>query len=368
MKNVLMTGMLVAAMTSGIAAAEETQSSLADTVNLSGDIRLRHEYFDVDGKPSRHRQRVRARISARVDVNEQVKGEIRAASGEDDPTSTNQSFDDAFTTKGLQLDLAYLDWAVADGVNLIGGKMKKPWMQVNQVVWDGDLNPEGFAAKLKSSTDAVTLMANGGLFWIDELSSTSEDIVLYVAQVGLEKAVADGINLQLAGSIYQYENVKAAPVFVESTDAFGNDATVSDPVTGDLVYDNDFALYEGIAQLSLKVGDTPVKLFGNYVVNGDALDDDSGYGAGFKVGKAKTRGQVEFKYLYRDVEANAVLGVFSDSDFAGGGAGNEGHKIQGKLAIADNWMAGATLYLNSIDPDGADTDYTRLQLNLIAKF
>jgi hypothetical protein len=368
MKNVLTTGLFVVALTCGAYGAEDTKVVLTDAVDFSGDLRLRHEMIDQDGKSSRHRQRLRARLSAKFDVNEDVKGELRAASGEDDPTSTNQSFDDAFTSKGLQLDLAYLTWVVSDGITLVGGKMKKPWVQVSPVVWDGDLNPEGFAAMLKKPGDGATLMANAGYFTIDELSGSTDDLVLYTGQAAIETAIADGVKLLVGGSVYLYENFEGATVVLDSTDSFGNDATVSDPATSDLVYDNDFSIYEGFAQVSLKAGDVPVKIYGHYAVNDDAADEDTGFAAGFKAGKAKERGQMEFGYMYEELEANAVLGAFTDSDFAGGGANTEGHKISGKVVVSDHWTAGATLYLNAIDPDGADTDYSRLQLDLVAKF
>ena len=50
--------------------------------------------------------------------------------------------------------------------------------------------------------------------------------------------------------------------------------------------------------------------------------------AGATLGKAKDKGSWQFDYNYRDLEADAVVGAFSDSDFAGGGTGAEGHKLQ----------------------------------------
>ena len=61
--------------------------------------------------------------------------------------------------------------------------------------------------------------------------------------------------------------------------------------------------------------------------NDDADDLDTGYLAGFKLGKAKSKGSWQFQYQYEDLEADATLGAITDSDFMGGGTDGEGHKF-----------------------------------------
>jgi len=45
------------------------------------------------------------------------------------------------------------------------------------------------------------------------------------------------------------------------------------------------------------------------------------------VNKAKKPGSWNFRYNYREIEADAVLGTFSDSDFIGGGTDGKGHEL-----------------------------------------
>jgi hypothetical protein len=45
------------------------------------------------------------------------------------------------------------------------------------------------------------------------------------------------------------------------------------------------------------------------------------------VNKAKKQGSWNFRYNYREIEADAVLGTFSDSDFIGGGTDGKGHEL-----------------------------------------
>ena len=38
------------------------------------------------------------------------------------------------------------------------------------------------------------------------------------------------------------------------------------------------------------------------------------------------------------------------------------------MALDKSWAVGAAVFLNQLDPDGKDVDYTRVQLDLVAKF
>ena len=364
--SLLLAGLLVSAP---IVNAQEEHG-----IALSGDLRLRQEFIDKDdGSANRQRQRLRLRLNADADVNENVKAGVRLASGGTEPTSTNQSFDDAFSSKPLQLDKAYLNWQLTKALELIGGKMGKPWINVSELVWDVDLNPEGFAAKAKTQAETISLEANAGYFWLDEISSTEEDRMLYTGQIALGVTLNDSTRLLLGGSAYICDNMKGLPLLVDADGGFGND--VVDVTRGAGVdaethkaYAEDFEIFELFGKISSTAGEVPVSLLGQLVSNDAASRGDAGFLIGATLGKAKEPGSFEVEYNYRDLEENAALGAFSSSDFAGGGTDAEGHVIKGKLALAKAWTAGAALYLNRIDPNGKDIDYSRVQIDLIAKF
>ena len=52
--------------------------------------------------------------------------------------------------KDLYFDLAYFNWTAAEGLNVLGGKFKNNLYRPgkNALIWDNDLNPEGFGAHL----------------------------------------------------------------------------------------------------------------------------------------------------------------------------------------------------------------------------
>jgi len=343
-----------------------------DHVKVSGDVRLRLEQIDDASKDdTRTRERIRARLGLEGQVTDRLLAAFQLATGNDDPVSSNQSFGEAFSRKGFGLDLAYLRYQPLDGLklHLYGGKMPKPFLSVADLVWDGDLNPEGAAATLELPLDGIDLLLSTGAFWVDEDSdSDSDDRHLVTGQAALRLPVGD-FSLLLGSGVYAYANLEGGPLLSDSAKGFGNSTrNIGSEEEPDLVYAEDFVEVEAFTELSGKVRDVPVSLHAQYVVNTEAAGDDTGYLVGAKLGKASKPGTFEFGYNYRSLERNAVVGAFTDSDFIGGGTNGEGHKLTLGYGLAKNVQLGGTLFLNAKDPDGKDTDYTRWMVDLAAKF
>jgi len=139
-------------------------SSWVNNLNLSGDFRYRHEYIDDSAKDkTRNRQRIRGRLGLKAKINNDWSAIFRITTGSSDsPTSTNQTLDGSFSSKNIWFDTAYVDWHPQsyDGFNAYLGKMKVPFYKVgkNQLIWDGDLTPEGIAIskvfKINDTTNA----------------------------------------------------------------------------------------------------------------------------------------------------------------------------------------------------------------------
>jgi hypothetical protein len=115
-----------------------------------GRLPFAHESIEQDGKEDRDRQRIRARAGLEAKPSSDVTVGIRlSTSQEGDPVSSNQTLGEGFSRKDVYLDLGYLDWhpESSKGLSLIGGKMENPFALVGDLVWDGDLNPEGTRAE-----------------------------------------------------------------------------------------------------------------------------------------------------------------------------------------------------------------------------
>ncbi|MCD6283602.1 putative porin [bacterium] len=345
---------------------QEPLPSWVPKVKVSGDLRYRYEHINKTGKKSRNRERVRARLGLTGKVNDQVDIKVRLASGSADPVSTNQTLDGAFSSKSIWLDRAYFDWHPSENMTVYGGKMSNPFFKPakSQLLWDGDMNPEGLAVRFEGSGDTKPFL-NVAHFWADERKAAADARILG-AQTGLHLKGGSNTKATVGVGYYAFTNVEGQTPLVDATDSFGNSVN-TDPNTGDITYTTGFREFEAFAEVTTKLGNTPFTVYGDYVTNTDADTDDKGWLVGANLGKAKNPGEWEFKYNYRRVEADAVLGAFCDSDFIGGGTDGKGHVLGLGVALTKNTSAGLTYFLNDAGLAGGKS-YKRLQFDFKFKF
>ncbi len=344
-------------------------------IKFSGDFRYRLESIDAetggDWATGHHRHRVRARFNIDTKLDEEWDLGFRLASGSADPASTNQTLADSFSTKGFWLDLAYFDWhpLSVKGLNVFGGKMKNPFYTVGktELVWDGDLNPEGVAAKyVMPFGESDKLHINGGGFWVDE-DTGGVDTSLWGIQAYLNHEFQNKQYVLGGLSYYDYGNIEGRGSLQNTwgggTSFFGNTATGG-------TFDSDYDIVEGFVEYGFEYANMPVSIFGNIVRNTVAsTGEDEGWLIGFKLNKAKEPGSWDFRYNYRDLEADAVLGAFSDSDFIGGGTDGKGHELGLNYQLTKNIQAGLTYFANERNRGSGSSDkYRRLQADLQFKF
>ncbi|HPQ39628.1 MAG TPA: putative porin [bacterium] len=354
---------LAAALLLGIifpnASISTADAAWTDTFKMKGDLRYRYESVDKEGSEDRVRHRIRARLGVTAEVTDSLSVTLQLASGSEDPVSTNQSLDGFFSTKGFHLDRAYVKWKATDALALTAGKISNPFHcpGKSELIWDGDLNPEGIAAQFESTSE-FKVYANLSYLVVDERSSTTDDCYLYGGQLGF-KIPMGGASLNIGGGYYAYVNQEGFPAFGED---FGN--TLDDEGN----YTMDFTNFEGFVELNAKLGSFPFGLYGHYVVNNEADEDDTGYQFGFSLGKVKDPMSWQLQYSYKEIERDAVVGAFTDSDFIGGGTDGKGHEIQFGLGLAKHTSLGVSYFLNEIGLEGESRDYDRLMIDLVFKF
>ena len=348
-----------------------------DTMKLKGDVRYRYESIDDETKDDvQQRDRLRLRAGVTAKVNPDVDAGFRLTSsgfenGSGDPISGNQTLTGGGSKKAIFIDLAYIDYHPSEtikGLNLIVGKMENPFYRVADNVWDNDYTPEGLAAKYKVG-DELQFQANAGYHWIEERASG--DDAFQTAGQALVRYGTDDDNYGLAGvGYYGTENLEGKNVIDNQgkSRSFGNSTAKSvSGSTTNTVYASEFNVVEAFAEAGANIG-LPAKVYGSYTQNQDADDEDTGYIVGLLFGRCKDPKTFEFGYNYRSLEKNAVLGCLTDSDAGGGGTNYEGHKIHGGYAFAKNWQVNLSYFMDNKDPDGKDTSYDRLQVDLVAKF
>jgi hypothetical protein len=144
------------------------------------------------------------------------------------------------------------------------------------------------------------------------------------------------------------------------------------------VYTYDYAPLEVFAEFgcSLKpLGvDMPFSIFGDYIVNTrTGYEDKEAYLAGIRLGKCKNPGSWAIHYNWREVQKDALLGVFTDSDFRGGGTDARGHEIGLSIQVWHQIVLATTYFNNETSISdhtaaGYQDDYHRFQVDLKLKF
>jgi hypothetical protein len=359
---------------------EETEFALPENlawvekIQPYGDFRFRYEYRDSDWKSgSDDRFRIRARVGAKIQINEEFMFDFRVATAQffddedegrtvgGDFRSGNKTLGDYWVSDNAWIDRAYLIWTPnwAENWTFKFGKMGNPFYKVgkNQLIWDGDVNPEGVAFQYKKDK----LFVNGMFGQVEENGSSADKRMLGI-QGGLVHAFESGNKLTYGASYFDYSNVEGEEPIIDGLFA-GN--TTFDGET----YAFDYNLLEGFAQYDTKLGDMPVSVYGNYVVNtASGVEEDTGWLIGTTLNKAKKPGSWQFGYTYRDLEADAVFGAFTDSDFARDGVTNSrGHTFNYTYALAKNTAISAT-YFHDENLNHDKSDNKRLQIDLKVKF
>ena len=338
-------------------------SSWSERIKWKGDFRYRYESIDVEDASTRERNRVRARAALVASLPSNTTVGLGVASGGTDPVSSNQTLGKGNETKDLRLDLAYFTWKPTENISLTAGKYSNPLYkpQKSALLWDGDWRPEGVSATWGGDNLFVNFIGN----WLESDSRGDNDAFAWGFQGGTTLALGEAVSLTASLGYYDFPTKGNRPYFDD--DFFGNSSV-------DGVYEFDYEMVEVGADLMLNLFGLPFDLFAHYVQNQDADDYDTGYLTGAKIGKASDKGSWQLAYQYQDLEADAVLGLLSDSDFAGGGTDGKGHRLSGAYALNKQWKVGFTWFLNNeageknLAEEGGALDYDRIMLDTVFKY
>lgn len=349
-----------------------------ENVTISGDFRYRHEHTDEEdaGNPGRWengfgRDRIRARLMFEAIVNEEWDVAFRIASGNDrSPASANQDLEDAFSQKNFWLDLAYFDWhpVSMEALSVTGGKIKNPFYTAgkNQLIWDSDLNPEGIAAQIrKPLSNGDQLFVNGGGFWADE-SSSSVDTSLWGAQTYIKRDMNNSDYVLGGTSYFNYGNLEGR---TQLNSTWGGTPSFFGNTSSGGVYKDDYDIFELFGEYGFKYSGLPTSVFASWIRNVAATtSEDTGWLIGGKLNKAVEPGSWEFSYNYRELDADAAVGGFNESDFVESSTNVRGHKFGFKYQLAKNVQSNFNYYHCTNTAGSRDLDFRRFLADLVFKF
>jgi len=339
-----------------------------ERISWFGDMRLRYEMVnrasdnstanDADGHLDTDRPRIRFRFGARAHVYEDLDFVFRLSTGGDDAsTSGNTTLDGTFGNEAISLNLAYGSWAFMDGLTVQGGKVKNPFMK-SEVIWDGDVNPEGLSEIYQKKSGDTTLQFVAGQYIVEETDRNttvdSDDVVLLAWQAQLHQKTKAG-KFKFAVAWYDYNHL-TDPGSAITKQLGSGDGQRNSQVTGTNVNTTNMQILDYMADWSSPLGSKHGSLFYEYAVNTDAdapagnntiaQDLDTAWQLGFKFGDKKVRktGQWQTKALYRLVQQDAVFYALTDSDFHQGGTNAKGIELEAKYAIRKGMQLGYTFF------------------------
>lgn len=352
--------------------------SWTQKLKIKQDLRLRYqtEVRDSDVK-HRHRARVRYRLGVISNPFKDVEIGFGLATGSSDPRSTNQTLGDNFSSKGINVDYAYAQWKVTGDIKAVAGKFKrKPYLwEPTDLLWDGDINPEGFSMNLQKEFFANSKSyLNVGLWNIDERDQNQGDLgnaYMYYAQLG-NKWSDNGLDAQVAATVYKFSNVKGNELGDNKVVGDNGGSDTNTEINNLLAFDYDSSVISGEFGVKNPFGFENIQrfaVFGQFVRNFSISKDHKGWSSGFKFGhkKVKKPGNWQFKYIYAELQRDAWLDIFPDSDRYGGKTDIKAHEVVFQYALRKNLILGLDLYKSQRLDQGKNKEVLG-QFDMIFKF
>jgi len=411
--------------------------SWIDRFTFEGDMRLRYQNdrfadsnpeAEIDFNPAngtdlknttkdRDRARVRARLGAKIKVNDWVSGGIRITTGgENDPISPNQTQEAASAKYNVGLDRAYVNAEVAPWLNVVGGRFTNPFFSTD-LMWDQDLAFDGAAASFTPRlNDSWSAFATLGAFPLDEIEGSdteeSKSKWMYGSQAGIKWTSANLSTVKFGVALYEFDNVEGInndPLLVGISSPFGATAPVF-RTKGNSVYDINnsggganelFGLVSKFRNLNITgqidlatFNPVHIILSGDYVKNigydkqeivkrigatnfslfGFDKQQTDAYQVKLTVGMPTTYKLHDWQAFaaYKRIEADAVLDAYTDSDFYLGGTNAKGWIAGASYGLGENtWLSARWFSADEIKPrvpSGDPLSIDVLMLDLNAKF
>ncbi|MCL2145468.1 MAG: putative porin [Endomicrobia bacterium] len=364
--------------------ASGTNSSIPawiQNIKFSGDIRLRYQSDWAPDVTTRSRERLRLRFGFEARPAENMTAAFGLAtsatsSGSDEnPTSTNYTFQ-GFNKAPIFIDYAYLQYDIQNIGKLSAGKIKgsmATW-NIKQLIWDGDINPDGVTLNLNNRKLGNGFELFGNIGWLiingdvqESNSGRPNDMPdVYILQPGVN--YKNGSFSARAALGYQQFNTKGrAPYGSNATGNYLGDAARYTNLT-------DFRLINPAAEIKMSeaVGKYTVKVFGEYVKNLDDSvyknDNEGGlYGITFGDDRISKFGDWNVTYAGRYLMSFAIPYGLGFSDAYNGRPNVRGYEIGLNFGLTKN-TAFAFNYLNYDLINGNKAQQSLAQCDISYKF
>lgn len=350
---------------------QEKEKNKETPPKFFGDFRYRHQGETDASAKERRIHRLQARLGLTATLQENLKLTFRLMTGTD-AVSGNQTLGDpkapGSPRRNFGVDQAYFDYQPFTAWTLWGGRLPQPFTFVgkHQIVLDADLALEGLGTRVKVPlSENVDLFAQGGSFWIREnfdetFKEDATDTFFNAGQLGLA-AKWDDWQATVGTGIYSFTAMKDQPA---------TNYTTLDKVRGNTLdltnnYPTNFDTEENFAELKYKQEKWELGLFYTQLKNRDAADLNKATAYGY----FGSYGNLGFSWTQREVQKDAVLALFADSDFAGGRTSSKGQIASLFYKLTKKVQVTYTNFTNQYAIETATPqDYKRHHLDLSMSF
>jgi len=247
----------------------------------------------------------------------------------------------------IGVGLFWAQYKPADWLTLVGGKIENPFIST-KMVWSENINPEGFAEKLKFKTDKVDWFLTLGEFTYSNLSNqnsfagllSAPDAWMLGVQGGGKVKITKDVNFTLAPTFYTYSNPLGASGGVQ----FG--PTLTTP-GGNVYAINNLNVFDIPAEFAFPIGKYPGKIFGDFAINltantratGAGLstygNQDIAYQVGASIGDNKKKHDWLLKAYWQHSELFALDPNLVDTDVFDTRLNMQGEVVSGQYLFTD---------------------------------
>lgn len=274
-------------------------------------------------------------------------------------TSGHENLGDKFEKKSLYISLAYIEKSFTFGVIRIG-KTPNPFHTVgeSELIWDDSITPEGASGEFKVSDFFINL---GAYLLVNNYDSTNgvnlDDNKVLSAQVGWKKRF--GAHEYLIGTGYtKFSNIERAQF-----NSIGKKSGQGNLTLGNKDYASSFELGELFLDYSYYFSVFKLGSFLHLVQNFKAVDEKNA----FHLGGYLKFGDLKGIYSYSKVEADSVIGAFTNSSPGPGGSDLFYHRAAIEYDLTKAFEVGAS-HIWAKAPISNSQDYNKLRVDLTYKF
>ncbi|MGE3757935.1 MAG: putative porin [Pseudobdellovibrionaceae bacterium] len=369
MSKIFLVGILLVA---GAVSAqnEEAPQKFPGQPVFFGEFRYRQQEETQQPKETRRMQRFQARFGFNTQVEENLQFTFRLMTGSS-ASSGNQTAGDekapGMPRRSIGLDQAFIDYKALEVWNLYLGKMPPPFTFAgkNQMLLDRDMTLEGVGTKVTiPTTNSLNIFVQGGSFWIREnydsaFGDDQTDNMFNAGQLGLQWKPADWTVAAGLGS-FAFISLRDSPPTNLTAGGGANGNTLD--INGN--YPTNFDIQQVFLEVKKKFGSFDTAVFAETLVNEDAKTLNKAKAFGLQTGYKNW----SFAWVEQEVQKDAVVGLFTDSDFGGGQTSSKGTMMSLGYKFTKQVQAQYTIQKSKNAIDSFPQKYDRTHIDLTVSF